>query len=1001
MRTALAALALILAAGPARAQSYLRFDVPDTALKAAVAASGPDFEAAWNSLLVAELRAISGSKNALVTEYAAHLLDLMRQVARAERDTLGTHIAADALALDFHWLPSERDQRIEAAVAESVATVAEAQRRYERAETYYRKARATYRQLEEKRREAWVVGRIGVVTYSRGDVAGADSVYREALDLRRQLGDPKLVGNTLNALGVTSQQLRRYREAYTYLQEARAVREQTGERAQLSSTLNMLGLASYYLGERDSARIWYQQALALAVAAGDSGRAAEALVNAARLSTASGRHAEALAAFDRALRIVRDRKDLRNEAAVHRYLGVLYHVQGRFAEAAQSLGQAIALDEQLQDPRTLAEDLVSLGRVAVGTRDPAGRPPLERALQLADSLGHPALQAEALNNLAILAQFDGDLRGAGRLAGRALAKASAARDSGLVHDAAVTLGQIARSGGDWGAARLWYQRALAAGSALPDEKRASDHHNLGDVLAQAGRLEEAEREFRATLDLAQRVRVPDLVWPALLGLGDVAEARGDFSGALAYDRRAASLIDTLRTRQGEQMQSIAVLSSRLFAFEALIHLLGKLEPRYPDSGYADEAFRWAERARARAFLDLIGGARAGARGASETRTLSLKEARGELDSDREALLEYSLGDSSSSLWLVTRRAARHLILPPRGTLRARAEIFRRGLGDPAGAQRTSTRAAARALYRALIEPVEADLAGITHLIVAPDDALALIPFEALLARDLEAGSESPGPGSYLVERFSLSYVPSATVLATLRTPARAGAVVALGDPRFGPDTSTTGARGAGPGRAALAALPNTAAEVEALRALAGSRRFVALTGAEATRERLLALPELSEAALLHLATHGVADEVEPARSGLWLAAPGGSSAGAPSAPGFLSVDDILGLRLNAELVTLSACETGLGRLERGEGVLGLTRAFLAAGARSVVVSLWRVNDRSTALLMEGFYRALLQRHLPREEALAEAKRALLAAAETRSPYYWAPFVLVGGGGKLK
>ncbi len=649
-RAALAALALILAAGPARAQSYLRFDVADTALKAAVAASGPDFEAAWNSLLVAELRAVSGSKNALVTEYAAHLLDLMRQVARAERETLGTHIADDALKLQFHWLPSERDQRIEAAVAESVATVAEAERRYARADTYYRKARATYRQLEEKRREAWVVGRIGVVTYSRGDIVGADSVYREALDLRRQLGDPKLVGNTLNALGVTSQQLGRYPEAYAYLQEARAVREQTGERAQLSATLNLLGLASYYLGARDSARIWYQQALAMAVAAGDSGRAAEALVNGARLSTATGHHAEALASFDRALRIVRDRQDLRNESGVRRYLADLYRLEGRFAEAAQSLGQAIALDQQLQDPRTLAADLVDLGRVAVGARDPAGRPALERALRLADSLGATSLQARALNNLAILAHWEGDLSGAERLARRSLAKAAAAKDSVLVHDAATTLGQVARSGGNWAAARPWYERALAAGRTLPDETRASDHHNLGEVLVHTGRPEEAEREFRATLDLARRADVPDLVWPALIGLGDAAERRGDFAGALAYDRRAASLIDTLRARQGAERQSITVLASRLFTFEALIHLLGKLEPRFPDSGYADESFRWAERARARAFLDLIAGtsARAGARGAStiptETRTLTLKEARGELDSDRDALLEYSLGD---------------------------------------------------------------------------------------------------------------------------------------------------------------------------------------------------------------------------------------------------------------------------------------------------------------------------------------------------------------------
>ena len=144
---------------------------------------------------------------------------------------------------------------------------------------------------------------------------------------------------------------------------------------------------------------------------------------------------------------------------------------------------------------------------------------------------------------------------------------------------------------------------------------------------------------------------------------------------------------------------------------------------------------------------------------------------------------------------------------------------------------------------------------------------------------------------------------------------------------------------------------------------------------------------------MHLATHGEANEAEPARSGLWLAWEG-------TGPGFLSVGDILGRRLSADLVTLSACETGLGRLERGEGVLGLARAYLAAGARSVVVSLWKVNDRSTALLMERFYRPLLTRGMPRESALARAKRALLADPQTRSPFHWAPFVLIGAGGPL-
>ena len=319
------------------------------------------------------------------------------------------------------------------------------------------------------------------------------------------------------------------------------------------------------------------------------------------------------------------------------------------------------------------------------------------------------------------------------------------------------------------------------------------------------------------------------------------------------------------------------------------------------------------------------------------------------------------------------------------------------------ADERTTRAAARALYRALVEPAEPLLKGVKHLVVAPDGPLALVPFEALLARDVAEGAPVP-KGAWLVERFDVSYTPSATALATRAGEAAGRGIVALGDPRFAPDSAAApaaeggaGAPAPGSGTAvapALAPLPNTAVEVAALRSLAGTRPIETLTGAGATRAGLLAALARGRPQLVHLATHGVADEVEPRRSGLWLAWDG-------AAPGFLPVGDVLALRLDADLVTLSACETGTGRLERGEGVLGLARAFLAAGGRSVVVSLWKVNDRSTAALMERFYRPLLTRGVPRESALAGAKRALLADAETRSPFYWAPFVLVGAGGPVR
>jgi len=596
---------------PARAQEpappWARFEVPDSLLKATVAGSTADYESVWNALLVAELRGISGSKNALVTEQAAHLLDLARRVAKAERDTLGTTIGNDALVLRFRWLPSERDQRIEAAVAESSAVAAQGQRQLPRAESRFRAALAIYRQLGERRREAWVVGSLGVVSYSRGDIARADSIYREALLLRRRLGDPKLIGNTLNALGITSQQLRRFPAAYDYLREARAVRAGLPDKGALANTLNLLGQTALQLGHADSAEVWCHQALELAVAAGDSARTAEVLLNLAQLQGARGDVAAAQARLDRVQRIAQERGDARLLAGVERLTADVRRRQGRFTEAAQGLARTIAMDEPLGDALLLAQDLLSLGRVAVNVRDPAlGRPPLERALAIADSLRNGALQSQVLINLAILVGLEGDSRGADRLCLRALARAVAAGDSDLVHGAATTLGQQLAERGDFKGARPWFERALQAGRDLPDEERASDYQNVAAAAARTGRPEDAERGFRAALDLADRVGVPDLAWPAVLGLGDLAELRGDPLGALAFDRRAAGMVESLRGEQGAETQSIAVLGRRLFTFEALIHLLGKLEARYPDSGFVEESFQWAERARARAFLDLVG-----------------------------------------------------------------------------------------------------------------------------------------------------------------------------------------------------------------------------------------------------------------------------------------------------------------------------------------------------------------------------------------------------------
>lgn len=984
---ALLTIVALVAPRSAGAQPYARFAVPDSARVHAIAAARADYESAWNALLVSEIRATLAKADS-----AKRLATLERDVAAAEPMALGSRIAPDALALRKRWKKDQLRARVEAAVAESLATAARAARAYERADSLLHQALDRYPALKEKRREAWVLGSLGANALVAGNSAGAAAYYDRALAARRALGDSLLIGNTLADLGQTWIQLGQYDRAYPALQEAAALRAAQRRWAPLGNTLNFLALTLAARGQPDSADACYRRSLALTSGAGDSARTLVTLMNYGVFLIDQARLDEARAVIERASALAAQQNAYRQLADAENNLGYLDRTAGHYAQALEHFDRAIEYFEALGLPalQTLSESRKGLTLIYTGETEEARRV-LQKAGHAADSLGDRVLLAKVLSTQAIAAQELADPGEAERLATRAFEAASATFDSAAIHDAAALLGYLAVERRDAPAAERPLMRAAGANASLPIETRVSDTIALATARQLLGRLDEAEAGHRAALELARSNGLLNQTLWALCCLGDVDERRGQPRAALDHYGQAVAIAETLRVVQRTERGSIALFASRLFMFEAMIHLMGKLDAAEPDSGWGARAFEWAERARARAFLDLVAASgahdSAGAPGTppAPPAILTLRQAQQRLlDSDREALLEYSVGDSSTTLWVIRRDRWKRFTLPPRSALQARVQALRRGLADPRAAGSRVTQRLLRGLYAQLVAPAEPLLANVDRVIVAPDGPLSLIPFEALLARDPPA-SGAPAPGSYVVERWALAYTPSASVLATRVGGASGTAVVAIGNPDFGaPDSSSSEPR-------LLAPLPSTAAEIEALRAVAGKRELATLTGKDASRARTLALAALPRAEIVHFATHGDVNEAEPERSGLWLAPdPGGGG------PSRLEVADVLGLDLHARLVTLSACETGLGRLESGEGVVGLSRAFMAAGARSVMVSLWPVNDRSTADLMSRFYRlALAARPSRSDVALAAAKRALLANAETRAPFYWAPFVLVG------
>lgn len=407
--------------------------------------------------------------------------------------------------------------------------------------------------------------------------------------------------------------------------------------------------------------------------------------------------------------------------------------------------------------------------------------------------------------------------------------------------------------------------------------------------------------------------------------------------------------------------------------------------------------------------------------------ISTTRVQSELLGTESVMLEYMLGEKRSFVWLVSKSRLRVAVLPPQREIERQVLEFRRALTDRVSVLTVHSSIAkidrlGAELNSSLFGPIQDVIPRGASVIIIPDGILSYLPFETLVTATRRYNSSEIHP-QYALEKYRISYAPSASALAAVRSlsPSQKGwdkALLAFGDPIV----DRRGATGAEAGKPAparssstdpsldssgppadgtiyqdyaergfsLARLPFTRQEVLGIGQLFPTAQRRLYLGDSATEEAIKN-ERLDQYRYIHLASHGFIDESAPARSGLLF-----SRDAASHEDGVLRAGEITRLKLRADLVTLSACSTGLGKLVNGEGMLGLTRAFFYAGAHNVAVSLWNVNDSATAGLMKSFY-AHLKGGEAKSEALRKAKLVLLNGPNPawRHPYYWAAFVLVG------
>jgi CHAT domain-containing protein len=579
---------------------------------------------------------------------------------------------------------------------------------------------------------------------------------------------------------------------------------------------------------------------------------------------------------------------------------------------------------------------------------------------------------------------------------------------------------------------------------------------VGDNFLLKAKLDSATQAFSEAISRGRECVFPYIVMRALNGRAMVNQRLGRNPLAIRDLKDAVREIDLLYAGIPFKLFQTEFFDDKIEVYESLLDELFAADRNEPNQGYAKEAFQYADRLKAGGLLEIAGSSRSGdpaaGSGGSDDRGRKLREnigllqndlnqndltaarqtqvmerledaedeykawlvgqrRRGRVEPSRPApdasridpdgelrlnpdtiLIEYFIGNKSAYLFCLTREKTEILRLPDRPVLDDLVVNYQSFLTLEGDREFAGTQGGRR-LYDILLGPIEEKLArGIEKIIVVPDGILNLLPFEALVRPGPGAPSGTP-PGKnpdarFLIETCEVTYAPSARNWTLLNrrgdTPQRDMDLFLYANP---------GENGRmiylAQSRRDISKLAFIEQEVRAVTSYFPKTKTV-VKRAAARDEEALKLQDLSKFRILHFATHGFFDNDHWWRSALLLRAGSG-----PSEDGLFQPFDILGLKLNSDLVVLSACQSGSGRIEKGEGPMGLSSAFLGAGTKAVLSSLWSIPDRSAAVFMDRFY-ARLADGKTLGEALKLAKIEMLRSGYGH-PRYWASFILSGSG----
>lgn len=994
------------------------------------------------------------SKPASSTDATRIKAELLFTKATRLRRKWETKASEEALELfqnaQTHWA-TVRDLKGESLALLAVGETCEALDQTKKALASYERALELSAGFPDKRRQMETLAKLASYHINAGESAKALEYGNRGLELARKLQDKHIEAEVFNCLGDGYYDAGDLPRAVDYYKQSFALFDAVGNSAGKAFADTNLGYAYLNLGEAEQARTAFREALALSNESGDGKMQTLTYRSLGNFYSKVGQPQQALAALRKALEIVEQGEGLLLKARVVAGIGHTYLQLRDFEKALAYDTEAVNMFQRLGNKWGEAELRMDLGEIHYyrNERDEA-LSSYNSALPLFRELGMTRFEAQTLSSI----------------------------------------GVVYASRGDYEKALDYYNQSLRLTRSGQDQRYDAYTLNyLGELQLATGKQTEATQNFRDALSLNQQASDPVGEVMTLYNLARLARDTGSLTDATNYSEQALKIIESVRTavageklranfaasvhqhyelrvdilmRQHEQMAALEVsergrarswleslgeagaeiregvdqaLLDRADALQKKLDAKSQEQIRLMTRAHTDkeeQALAQELRKLASDYEEVEGEIRANSQRYArlpQASALTGLQIQQQVDND-SLLLEFSLGEDRSYVWVVSSEWIKGFELPSRKviepvcrrlyeSLAARSRRTNRLVAAGYAVADAEAERSSKELGQILFKPIH-ELLGRKRLLIVSEGELQYVPFEVLAD-----ASDQP-----LIADHQIVYLPSASVIAEQRAkfknrPVAPKTIVIFADPVFedtdervaqrashkntrprqgssagrivsnstrstGDSESTNALRAAGFNEG-IPRLPYSNQEARRIISLVPPGQGVAELGFDANRT-VATSGELAKYRYIHFATHGLLNSEHPELSGILLSMVNASGS---SQNGFLQLHEIYKMQLPVELVVLSACQTALGKEVRGEGLFGLTRGFMYVGAMRAVSSLWKVDDSATAELMELFYKEMLQHGSTPAAALQTAKNKFRRQKPWQAPFYWAGFIIQG------